>query len=108
MNVSILPPILVNFHKHLIYVKYLQTYQLNLLKICCKLAVLGGMITMSQKFDALKQKIQNADKDQIKNIIQTIKQEKEQGNIDENEKQSLIDTAKKKVGDNFDFGKFGL
>lgn len=63
---------------------------------------------MSQKFDELKQKVQNADKDQIKDIIQTIKQEKEQGNIDENEKQSLIDEAKQKAGDNFDMGKLGL
>lgn len=59
---------------------------------------------MSQKFDELKQKIQNADKDQIKDIIQTIKQEKKQGNIDEDEKQSLIDEAKQKFGDGFDIG----
>jgi len=63
---------------------------------------------MSQKFDELKQKVQNADKDQIKDIIQTIKQEKEQGNIDESEKESLIDTAKQKAGDDFDVGKLGL
>ena len=62
------------------------------------------MIAMSQKFDELKQKIQNADKDQIKDIIQTIKQEKKQGNIDKDEKQSLIDEAKQKFGDDFDIG----
>ena len=75
---------------------------------CFKLRLLGGMIDMSEKFDALKQKIEKADKDQIKDIIQTVKQEKEQGNIDENEKQSLLDRAKQKAGDDFDLGKFGL
>lgn len=66
------------------------------------------MINMSQKFDELKQKVQNIDKDQVKDIIQTIQQEKEQGNIDESEKQSLMDLAKQKAGDDFDLGKFGL
>ncbi len=63
---------------------------------------------MSKKFDELKQKIENADKSQIKDIISTVKKEKDQGNIDEDEKQSLLDKAKQKVGDSLDLGKFGL
>lgn len=63
---------------------------------------------MNQKFDELKQMIENADKDQIKDIIQRVKQEKDQGNIDENEKQTLIDKAKDKLGGDFDLGNFGL
>lgn len=58
---------------------------------------------MSQKFDELKQKIQNADTSKAKEIIEEVKQQKQEGNIDENEKNSLIDTAKEKLG-----GKFGL
>lgn len=61
---------------------------------------------MSQKFDQLKQKIENADKDQIKDIIQLVKKEKDQGNIDEDEKQSLIDKAKDKIGGSL--GNLGL
>ncbi len=64
---------------------------------------------MSQKFDELKQKIENADKDKIKDIIQQVKQEKDQGNIDENEKQTLMDKAKDKIGGSLgDLGNLGL
>jgi len=62
---------------------------------------------MSQKFDELKKKIENADKDQIKDIIQQVRQEDEKGNIDKDEKQSLLDKAKEKVGGNIDLSKFG-
>lgn len=61
---------------------------------------------MSQRFDELKQKIEQADKDKIMDIIQQVKKEKDQGNIDEDEKQTLIDKAKDKVGGSL--GKFGL
>lgn len=62
------------------------------------------------KFEELKQKIENVggDKDKIMDIIQQVRQEKDQGNIDENEKQTLIDKAKDKVGGNLDLGNFGL
>ncbi|MEY8292107.1 hypothetical protein AAK882_05590 [Carnobacteriaceae bacterium 52-44] len=63
---------------------------------------------MSQIFDELKKKIDNIDKDQVKNIIQQIKQEHDKGNIDKDEKQSLLDKAKDKVGGNIDLGNFGL
>lgn len=70
------------------------------------LCLTGGMIIMSQRFDELKQKIEQADKDKIMDIIQQVKKEKDQGNIDEDEKQTLIDKAKDKVGGSL--GKFGL
>lgn len=63
---------------------------------------------MSQKFDELKKKIDNIDKDQVKDIIQQIKQEHDKGNIDKDEKQSLLDKAKDKVDGNIDLGNFGL
>jgi len=58
---------------------------------------------MSQKFDELKEKIENADKDQITDLIQQVQQEDEKGNIDKDEKESLIDKAQSKVGQNIDF-----
>jgi len=63
---------------------------------------------MSQKFDELKKKIENADTDQIKDIIQKVKQEDDKGNIDKDEKQTLLDKAKEKLGGNIDLGNFGL
>lgn len=63
---------------------------------------------MSQKFDELKQKVQNVDKDQAKSVIQEIKQARDNGDIDENEKNSLMDTAKSKLGGNIDLGGMGL
>jgi len=58
---------------------------------------------MSQKFDELKEKIENADKDQITDLIQQVQQEDEKGNIDQDEKESLIEKAQSKVGQNIDF-----
>lgn len=60
---------------------------------------------MGQKFDELKNKIDNADKSQVTDILQQVKQENEQGNINDDEKQTLIDKAKDKAGD-IDLGKF--
>jgi len=58
---------------------------------------------MSQKFDELKEKIENADEDQVTDLIQQVQQEDEKGNIDQDEKESLIGKAKKKAGQNIDF-----
>lgn len=62
---------------------------------------------MAKKFDELKNKIENADKSQVTDILQQVKQEKDQGNISEDEKQSLVDKAKDKAGD-IDLGNFNL
>ncbi|ALS74500.1 hypothetical protein AUC31_04260 [Planococcus rifietoensis] len=53
---------------------------------------------MSQTFDALKEKISNADMGEAKEIITQVKQAYEDGKIDENEKNELIDLAKSKIG----------
>lgn len=62
---------------------------------------------MGQKFDALKQKIQNADKDQLKNLMTQVRQEKDQGNIGEDEESSLIELIKDQLGGGI-ADKFGL
>jgi|GEM_PF-2317268 len=53
---------------------------------------------MSQTFDALKEKISNADMGEAKEIITQVKQAYDDGKIDENEKNELIDLAKSKIG----------
>ncbi|WP_028274012.1 hypothetical protein [Atopococcus tabaci] len=53
---------------------------------------------MSQKFDELKQKLQNVDKDQAKDLMQQIKSARQNGEIDEKEEKNLLDTAKSKLG----------
>jgi len=58
---------------------------------------------MSQKFDELKEKIEKADEDQVTELIQQVQQEDEKGNIDQDEKESLIDKAQGKVGQNIDY-----
>lgn len=58
---------------------------------------------MSQKFDELKEKIQNIDKDQVNDLINQVKDARKNDEINEDEKQSLVDQAKEKIG-----GSFGL
>ncbi|RFP39547.1 hypothetical protein DDJ69_31820 [Klebsiella oxytoca] len=58
---------------------------------------------MSQKFDELKERIQNIDKDQVNDLINQVKDARKNGEINEDEKQSLVDQAKEKIG-----GSFGL
>lgn len=53
---------------------------------------------MSQTFDALKEKISNADMDEAKEIITQVKQANDDGKIDENEKNELMELAKSKIG----------
>ncbi|RNF39306.1 hypothetical protein [Planococcus salinus] len=53
---------------------------------------------MSQTFDALKEKISNADMSQAKEIIGQVKEAYADGKIDENEKNELMETAKSKLG----------
>ena len=53
---------------------------------------------MSQTFDALKEKISNADMGEAKEIITQVKQAYEDGKIDKNEKDELMDLAKSKIG----------
>ncbi|MBU9673950.1 hypothetical protein KQ939_12285 [Planococcus sp. CP5-4] len=53
---------------------------------------------MSQTFNALKEKISNADMGEAKEIITQVKQAYDDGKIDENEKNELLDLAKSKIG----------
>lgn len=53
---------------------------------------------MSQTFDALKEKISNADMGEAKEIITQVKQAYDDGKIDENEKHELMELAKSKIG----------
>ena len=53
---------------------------------------------MGQTFDALKEKITNADMGEAKEIITQVKQAHDDGQIDENEKSELMDLAKSKLG----------
>ncbi|QMT18501.1 hypothetical protein H1Q58_05795 [Planococcus maritimus] len=53
---------------------------------------------MSKTFDALKEKISNADMGEAKEIITQVKQAYADGKIDESEKDELMDLAKSKIG----------
>lgn len=53
---------------------------------------------MSPVFNTLKEKISNADMGEAKEIITQVKQAYDDGKIDENEKNELIDLAKSKIG----------
>ncbi|MDN5710448.1 MAG: hypothetical protein L0G95_13475 [Planococcus sp. (in: firmicutes)] len=53
---------------------------------------------MSQTFDALKEKISNADMGEAKEIITQVKQAYDDGKIDENEKNELMDLAISNIG----------
>ncbi|MDN7243583.1 hypothetical protein QWY14_17470 [Planococcus sp. N028] len=54
---------------------------------------------MSQTFDALKEKLKNADLGQAKEVMEQAKQAHADGKIDENEKKELFETAKSVIGD---------
>lgn len=56
---------------------------------------------MGQTFDALKEKIKNADMGEAKEIITQVKQLYEDGRIDENEKNESMDLAKSKIRGGF-------
>lgn len=55
---------------------------------------------MSQKFDELKQKLKNIDKAQIGDLMKDFQRAKEDGDINEKERQELMDAAKNLIGDN--------
>jgi transcription elongation GreA/GreB family factor len=57
------------------------------------------MLQMSQKFDELKQKLKNVDKAKTGQLVKEIKQARDDGEIDENEKKELLNSAKTMVGD---------
>ncbi|MFL2100830.1 hypothetical protein [Desemzia sp. FAM 23991] len=62
---------------------------------------------MSQKFDDLKQKLKNVDKAQIGDLMKDFQRAKEDGEINEKERQELMDAAKNAIGDS-GFKGFGL
>lgn len=53
---------------------------------------------MSQKFDALKEKLKNADLSQAKEIMGQVKEAYDDGQIDETEKNELMESAKSMIG----------
>lgn len=53
---------------------------------------------MSKTFDALKEKLSNADLGQAKEVMEQAKQAYEDGKIDENEKKELFESAKSVIG----------
>lgn len=58
----------------------------------------GGILDMSQTFDALKEKLSNADLGQAKEVMEQAKQAYDDGKIDENEKKELLESAKSVIG----------
>lgn len=63
---------------------------------------------MSQKFDELKQKLRNVDKNQAKQVFQEVQRAREDGQIDEHEKQELLNSAKGLLGGDLGGGLGGL
>lgn len=63
---------------------------------------------MSQKFDELKQKLKNVDKEKAGQLVKEVKQAHDDGTIDENEKKELLSDAKKMVGNDAAGGLGGL
>ena len=53
---------------------------------------------MSQTFDALKEKLSNADLGQAKEVMEQAKQAYDDGKIDETEKKELLESAKSVIG----------
>lgn len=54
---------------------------------------------MSEKFEDLKQKLQNVDVSQAKVVIQQIRDARKSGQISEDEEHDLMDLAGNKLGD---------
>lgn len=53
---------------------------------------------MNQKFDKLKQKLKSVDKAQIGDLMKDFERAKEDGEINEKERQELMDAAKNAIG----------
>ena len=53
----------------------------------------------SNKFTELKEKLKNVDTTKVKQLVGEVKQAREDGKIDENEKKELLSLAKSNLGD---------
>lgn len=64
------------------------------------------------RFEELEKKVQNVDpkedQDQVQKVVQQIKDAREKGEIDEDEKTALIRGAKNKIAENIDLGGLDL
>ncbi|WP_211316747.1 hypothetical protein [Oceanobacillus arenosus] len=54
---------------------------------------------MSHKFDELKNKLKNVDKEQAGHLVEEVREAREDGKIDENEKNNLINSTRDMVKD---------
>lgn len=63
---------------------------------------------MNQKFDELKQKLKSVDKAQIGDLMKDFERAKDDGKINEKERQELMDAAKNAIGEKDNSKGFGL
>lgn len=63
---------------------------------------------MNQKFDELKQKLKSVDKAQIGDLMKDFERAKDDGKINEKERQELMDAAKNAIGGKDNSKGFGL
>lgn len=56
---------------------------------------------MSDKFEALQNKIKNVDKEKLTGLIQEAKQAAEDGEITDTEREELVEIAKEQLGEPF-------
>ena len=63
---------------------------------------------MNQKFDELKQKLKSVDKAQVGDLMKDFKRAKDDGEINEKERQELMDAAKNAIGEKDNSKGFGL
>ncbi|RDW17493.1 hypothetical protein CWR48_13285 [Oceanobacillus arenosus] len=54
---------------------------------------------LSHKFDELKNKLKNVDKEQAGHLVEEVREAREDGKIDENEKNNLINSTRDMVKD---------
>lgn len=63
---------------------------------------------MNQKFDELKQKLKSVDKAQVGDLMKDFERAKDDGKINEKERQELMDAAKNTIGEKDNSKGFGL
>lgn len=63
---------------------------------------------MNQKFDELKQKLRSVDKAQVGDLMKDFERAKDDGKINEKERQELMDAAKNAIGEKDNSKGFGL
>lgn len=63
---------------------------------------------MNQKFDELKQKLKSVDKAQVGDLMKDFERAKDDGKINEKERQELMDAAKNAIGEKDNSKGFGL